>query len=349
LARRPKLQEVANLAGVSIGTASHALNNKRMVSPETRERVIQAATELGYKLPGVPQSSTFSRIKVLGALVKLTHALNPPIDAFSSYLLSSAERECHKRHISLLYAGVEVDANSVAQAWPSMLKDKQFDGLLIIGTFLQETILKIAEKTDKPIVLVDGYAPANYFDRVLTDNLEGAFNAVSYLIQKGHRRIGLIGSNANSYPSIRDRREGYLRALQTNGITESYIQESTLDSVAAYDATILLLRRCPEITAIFVCNDDTARGVVHAAHDLGRHIPGDLSLIGFDDLDPIAEMLSLTTMKIDISFMGAIGVRMLIDRIQNPDHVPMTALLGTRLVERQSVREFQGVSPVYKT
>ncbi len=345
MSRRPKLQEVANLAGVSIGTASHALNNKSVVAAETRERVIQAAAQLGYKLPRVPEVTARARVKVFGALVKLIYDLNPSIDPLSSYLLGSAERECHTRKISLLYSGMEVDERADVQTWPPMLHNREVDGFLIIGSFPQNAVMDIGRQTDKPIVLVNTYVSSSPFDRVVTDNFEGAFNAVNYLVQKGHHRIGLIGSNLNSYPSIRDRRDGYLRALQANQIHEVYIEDGTLDSVSAYQSTISLLRRAPEITAIFVCSDEAARGVVHAAHDLGRQIPQDLSLIGFDDLDPIAEMLSLTTMKIDITFMGSMAVRLLIDRIQNSEHAPITALLGTRLVERQSVQTLD-ITPI---
>jgi len=191
----------------------------------------------------------------------------------------------------------------------------------------------------KPVVLVDAYAPAQELDSVVSDNLHGAYNAVSYLVKQGHRKIGLLGSQPDGYPSIRERRKGYMRALKHHHIHESFIEDSPLIREAVYDAALRLLRRCPEITAIFACNDNVAVGVIHAAHDLGRDVPGDLSLVGFDDIDLASEIKpALTTVYVDKLLLGSTAVRLLRDRSEDPYRTCITATLATRLVIRDSVR-----------
>lgn len=334
---RPKLSDVAELAGVSLGTASQALNKRNGVAPETRQRVLNAAEQLGYfqqirGLGGRP-----STISTIGVLMKL-NVQEPSVNPFYSYVLAGAERECQRQNLSLMYANIEVDEYSKALAWPPMLLDQQVDGLMVVGAFLEETIADISQQAGMPIVLVDGYAFNNGYDMIITDNLNGAFNAVSYLIEQGHRHIGLIGSAANAYPSVRERRKGYTRALKLNGITETYIEDSPLDRDEAYRTTLRLLERAPQITAIFGCNDDTAIGCMRAARDMGRRLPEDLSVIGFDDIDLAQEIIPpLTTMHVDKVLMGAVGVRHLIDRASDPDRPTLTVTMGTQLIVRDSV------------
>jgi LacI family transcriptional regulator len=338
---RPKLQDVADLAGVSIGTASYALNNKSVVSPETRERVLQAARQLGYQLPArlspLPSEKSLTTI---GVLVKRHLGQSIPIDPFYSAVLSGAEQECKRYGLNLLYSSIAVDDLSNLIEWPTLFKDQQIDGWLLLGAFVPETMDQLAAYLDSYVVLIDAYvaAPLTY-DTIVADNVSGAYEAVSYLIKQGHQHIGLIGSTFNSYPSILMRREGYLRALKDHNIKSVYIEDSPLHSRCAYPATQTLLKRAPQITAIFACNDDTALAAMRAAHDMGYKIPDDLSVIGFDDQKMSAEIIPpLTTIYVDKMLMGVLGVRQLIDRRQNPERIPLTITMGTRLIVRQSVR-----------
>jgi LacI family transcriptional regulator len=174
---------------------------------------------------------------------------------------------------------------------------------------------------------------------VVTDNLMGAFHAVKYLIELGHRRIGLVGSTANGYPSIRERRKGYIKALRSAGIQDEFIEESPLSRAGGYNATSALLQRTPPISAIFACNDEVAMGAMNAAREAGRLIPDDLSLVGFDDIDLAQEVNPpLTTVHVDKVLMGVLAVRLLRDRAENPGRPALTTTLGTNLIVRESVR-----------
>lgn len=343
------LRAVAEAAGVSIGTASQALNHRPGVAEETRLRVLQAATALGYPvkmLSLAPKSS----ISVVGLLLKHDLDDRTPVNPFYAYVQSGVEAECRERGLHLMYSNIEVDAYSRPVHWPIMLSENRIDGLILCGTFIEAALDTIKRQQNIPLVMLDGYtANRQLCDRVLTDNFSGALMATRYLIENGHTRIGLIGSTENAYPSIRERRAGYREALRRAGITETFIEESALNRQAAYEATLSLLRRAPFITAIFACNDETALGVLKAARDLGLRVPADLSVIGFDNLALADEVTPrLTTMHVDKVLMGRLGVRQLLERARNSEMPAITTLLQAELVVRESVARVNHPQEVYR-
>lgn len=339
---KPSLRDVAKRAGVSLGTASNVLNDRGNVSEEARTAVIAAAAVLGYRLKTRISPESTSGLSVIGAIGKINDGELMAINPFYSHVLAGIERECQRYNMSLMFANIEVDKLNRPVNLPPMLSDKQIDGILMVGTFLQDTIQLIGNKIDKPLVLVDAYAPNGNFDSVLTDNINGAYRAVEYLIKQGHHKIGLIGSSANAYPSIRERRKGYLRALQYHKIPQTFIEDGLLNQSSAHRTTLALLTRTPDITAIFACNDEAAHGVYLAAKDLGRRIPQDLSVIGFDGTDLGLRMSPLlTTMHVDKNLLGSLAVHYLNERAENPERPVLTTLISTELITRGSVRNLR--------
>jgi LacI family transcriptional regulator len=336
---RATLRDVAQLAGVSLGTVSNVLNNRVNVSEETRDRVLRAAADLGYQHhPRMAMRSAAAGLAVVGAIGKANDGELMTVNPFYSHVLAGVERECQRMGVSMMMANIEVDAVNRPLMMPPMLTDHQVDGVLVIGTFLRDTIKLIGKRVNKPVVLIDAYAPGMRFDSVLSDNVNGAYAAVDYLIKQGHRHIGLVGSSAEGYPSVRERRKGYLRALKNHRIEQSYMEDGLLTREVGYHSTVALLRRAPQITAIFACNDEVALGVLQAARDVGRAVPGELSVVGFDDID-IARKLSpqLTTMRVDKMLMGMLAVRQLKERYENPEMPALTTIISTRLMVRDTV------------
>ncbi|MCS6774137.1 MAG: LacI family DNA-binding transcriptional regulator [Anaerolineae bacterium] len=331
-ARRPTLRDVARAAGVSIGTASQALNNRPSVQPETRERVLSAASALGYRVHHAHKQPSLS---VVGMLVK--HDPGAPLfNPFFSLVQAGVEQECRLQRLSLMVATIEVDASNRPVEWPRMVEDDSADGLLLLGANIEPTADALHRRLpDKPIVLVDSYAPGYHFDSVLIDNLNGAAQAVNHLIALGHRHIGLIGSNPASPPDILERRQGYINTLIKHGITRTYIEDSLMTREEGAAALHRLMARAPEVTAVFVVNDDTAIGVLHAALDMGLRVPEDLSIVGFDDIALASEVRPpLTTIHVPKVWLGRLGVRQLVARSQSPQHPQVTLGVATRLVER---------------
>jgi LacI family transcriptional regulator len=339
------LRDVADMAGVSIGTASQALNNRPNVAPETRTRVLEAAAALGYplKAPATPAANDTS-LAVLGMLTKHDHGLPLDTNPFYHRIQVGIERECRARDLSLMVSTIEVDPQNRPLEWPAMIREQRVDGLLLLGTYLDEMADQVQSQFSGPVVLVDSYAPSLPYDSVVSDNVDGAFKAVQHLLDLGHTAIGLVGSNLHdSPPSIRERRQGYHNALYSRGIAP-YVEESELSRPSAYAATKRLLARTPDISAVFACNDEAAMGVMDAARELGRHIPHDLSLVGFDNIELAKDLYPpLTTVQVHKAWMGQLSVQLLLERARYPEKPRTTTIVATQLVERESTARRVGV------
>jgi LacI family transcriptional regulator len=339
--KKPTFRDIAKQADVALSTVSQALNNRPGVSDETRQRVLEVATQLGYRQRIAADTVISPQLNTITLLTKRMNGGPVQINPFYSYVLAGAERECQRHNISLIYANIEVDEDSRAISLPASVLNQRASGAIIVGAFLEETIIEINRQAGQNIVLIDAYTSGkSAYDSVLIDNVNGAFEAVSHLIDCGHSHIGLIGSHPHSHPSILERREGYLKALRTHGIPNSYIEDSLLERDSAFEATLRLLQKNPAITGVFACNDNVAVGVINAAQKLGRNVPKDISVVGFDDIDLAREITpNLTTIHVDKALLGVMAVRMLRDRAESPGRPALTTILSTRLIARDSVQQ----------
>jgi LacI family transcriptional regulator len=324
---------------VSLATVSLVLREKPGVNDETRRRVLDAARALGYRKKPSPEVAQSQVVGQVGVLVKSRPDDLPQTNQFYAPVLAGIETACRRQRINLLYATVAVDADNHPQELPRMLLEDQLDGLLLVGAFVDTTITGIMQRRATPAVLVDAYAAENSYDSVVSDNFRGAYHAVRHLIQAGHRHIAVVGSLPNAYPSIEERRRGYVQALQDHGIAERYFADSHLTPHEAAAAAVNVLRAHPRISALFCCNDMTAIGAMQAAYGSGRRVPDGLSVIGFDDIDLSAHVLPpLTTMQIDKVAMGRLAVQLLTNRVEFPASGYVTTVLRPKLIERQSVQ-----------
>lgn len=347
MSKPARLADVARQSQVSLTTVSLVLRDKPGIRPETRARVLAAAQALGYQSPSYSQNGTYLRdgnsqrrsvpFRTLGVLIKSTADQVAGFNPFYSYVVAGIEQECSRNRINLLYATLAVDEYNLPVDIPIVLTEQEVEGLLLVGTFLDETLQRVLVKQSVPVVLVDAYSDFTY-DSVVSDNLRGAHQIVSHLIQAGHRHIGIVGSRPTAYPSIRERREGYLAALHDNGIAQNYFADCALDSDEAAQAAHDLLREHPQITALFGSNDDMAIAAMRSAQALGKRIPEDISIVGFDDIDLAQHVTpALTTMRVDKIGMGRMAVYLLRNRAQHADAERVTAQVSPRLIERQSV------------
>ena len=333
------LRDVAKVAGVSLGTASRALNNKSNVLPTTRALVVKAAADLGYRLQFRVPAFAASSMKTIGVAVKRDPGEIPRLDPFNYAILCGIEDECERIGLNLMYASLPVNDYSQATGWSPLLENGDFDGLVIVGVVFSDPALTRLIPRNIPVVLVDAFADTAC-DIVTISNKRSAYDAVAYLIGQGHTHIGLIGSSAvdPQHPSICERRQGYLKALTDHGLSTDYAEDCLLHAESAYAATIRLLERAPQVTAVFACNDDSAYHAIRAVRDVGRCVPDEVSVMGFDDSSiALTTQPLLTTMRVDKELMGATAVRHLYERAMNLDRPRITTVIGTRLVVRDSV------------
>jgi len=340
------LADIARRSKVSLSTVSLVLRDKPGIPQETRQRVFTAAKVLGYKRKlrsashqALPHTNA-SKLHNLGLILKSEPGLKPLINPFYSQVLDGIEETCRKRHINLLYATLPVDENNKPVDSPRLLSDNQVDGLLLVGAFVDETLAHVLGQKTLPVVLVDAYASKNHYDAVVSDNLRGASQAVSYLIAHGHRRIGLVGSHPNAYPSLQERRQGYFDALHIHGLTEFFCADSSQQIEEIKQAALALLAREPTLTALFGCNDHAALAAMQVLQAQGHRFPDDISVVGFDDIDLAHDAHpSLTTMHVDKLGMGRMAVHLLANRLEFPDSEAVTSVFSPRLIERDSVNK----------
>lgn len=341
MAKRPTIKQIAEQCDLSLSTVSLALRNKPGIPPETRQRVLETAKALDYRTKPAHNGNGKHHLTHIGVIVKSQPDDIPQANPFYSQVLAGIELACRQHRLNLLYATMPVNQDNVPVEMPRLLIEDRMEGLLLVGAFVDETLTHVLGRKQVPVVLVDAYSQTNEYDAVVSENFQGAYQAVSHLIQNGHRQIGLIASHPYSYPSLLERRRGYLQALQDHHIAETYIADCALDKEKAFDAATELLRQHPKITALFGCNDEVAIAAMRAAQSLNRRLPDDLSVIGFDDISLAEHVVPpLTTMKVDKIGMGQLAVETLLRRAAGgPETASTTTAIRPRLIERDSVRK----------
>ncbi|ELT7225201.1 substrate-binding domain-containing protein [Vibrio cholerae] len=329
------MKDIARLAGVSTSTVSHVINKSRFVSDEIAERVNNAAQQLNYAPSALARSLKMNRTKTIGMLV--TTSTNP----FFGEVVKGVERSCYHQGYNLILCNTEGD-NQRMKASINTLLQKRVDGLLLMCSTLEGERLDVFDRyPDIPVVVMDWGPILFASDKIQDNSLQGGYMAAKHLIECGHKEIGCITG-----PLIRHqaqmRYEGYKRALAEAGIAinPDWIVESDFECEGGYNAFEKLCERGKLPSALFVCNDMMAMGVIQAANQRGLRIPDDLSLIGYDDVH-IAKFMTpaLTTIHQPKYRLGKAAIDTLLYRLENPDTTAQVVQLEPTLVVRNSVRK----------
>lgn len=340
---RVTMSDIARVSGVSLSTVSLVLNDKPGLPPETRSRVLSVARELGYEIrtPSMVIAKPTS-LQTIGMMVKRAQgdSAPPSSNIFFSHVIAGIEAGCRQENISLLYSTLPVDENNNSLEIPRIIYDQRVDGLMLVGNYVDERLNIALRQRGIPVVLVEAYCCNGEFDSIIIENEEGAYNAVSYLIQHGHRHIAFLGSLPDSRISFRYRRQGYRKALSDHGIQDVYFGDCAHnDREQIIQTTQHLLKENPQITAILGCNDEVSIIAMHGVMELGKRVPHDISVMGFDNNANAENCFPpLTTVNVDKVGMGRLAVQLMINRAENPDQGFVTMRLHTTLVERNSVQ-----------
>jgi len=327
------IRQVAQEAGVSVGTVSRVLNNRPGVSETTRDHVLTVARDLGYALPRRSHLST-AAVTHLGLLNRPMHE-SLPANAFYADVLNGIEQVCLASHINISYSSLDI-VNGHLRSLPALAKDERISGLILVGAMSQAVVEAIVDSMHLPIVLVDNCFPHCTWDAVMTDNAHGAFQETELLISQGHRHIALVGGP--NHPSIVERRAGYAAALQKHGLTPMIVESTGLEMADGGQASVELLQRAPETTAVVCSNDQQAVGALRKLQELGYQVPADFSVVGFDDIN-LAQLTSppLTTIRVGRQALGQVATQLLLGRVSASERPAVKAVVGVTLVERASV------------
>jgi LacI family transcriptional regulator len=327
------------------------LNNHIYVKEEVRQRVLKAAKELGYLTPDANNQNTEPRpmnkqLREIGFVYySKVDPYGAPVNTFWSSMLHGAEREANKSNIKITYRSIGELAASPTSLLAA-INEMKLGGILLVGPAEAEVVRSLRE-TQLPLVLVDNYLPKTSVDAVVSDNFEGARQAVEYLLQMGHTRIAFIGGPTvmaarpvNQVFTIERRAAGYRTALLDAGIAVDYnlYEAGNLSVDGGYLACKRLLDKKASFTALFCANDATAIGAVKALREAGLEVPEDVSVAGFDNID-MAEHYhpALTTININKEGMGAAAVKTLLARAADPEAASATIMLEVELIKRESV------------
>jgi len=307
------------------------------VPPQLRQRIAGEIDATGYRPLEALQAEIGRPLRL--AIVFRTHrGDDPEANRFYVPIASTIALACANHGAEIVQATMGVDDRYEPLGITSTFSDGSCDGAFIIGTQLDVEAVDRIRAGKCPVVLVDGYSADDSLDSVVTDNVTGGRAAVEYLIAAGHHEIAMLGTEPGCYPSMLARREGYVEAIDAHGLRTHLIDT---DYVLA-DTTALLgldyVKRHPEVTAVFGANDLIAATFMQAARDAGYHLPADISLVGFDDIDLASLVMpSLTTLAIDKALMGRAGFALLAHRLEARVSEPIEAVVMPRLIERESV------------
>lgn len=338
---RVKLFDIAQASGVSLTAVSLALSDKPGISQETRMRVREVARAMGYRFRAAASLVPTKTIHTVGLLVKSGLQDEPHSNHFYSHVIAGIEATCRQMGMNLMFSTAPVDTENRPLEIPPMIGKSEVDGFLLTGLFIDDRMSIALDDRDCPVVLVDSYSARRLYSAIISDNILGAYQATEYFIQKGHRQIGFIGGHVNAYPSFRDRRIGYCRALEDHKIEHSYFADCYSNNrIEITAATIDLMQKNPGISAIIGVNDETAINAMYALIGQGVRVPQDVSVIGFDDIY-LAESVvpALTTMRINKQSMGRMAVQMLVNQIFQTEGDFVTSVFRPTLIERNSVAQ----------
>ena len=333
---RPRVSDVAAAAGVSPTTVSHALSGARAVNAETRERILAVARELGYVPDRVASDLRRRRTGVVG-LIGDDLAATP----FAGRIIEGARRAGLERDVLLMVAESGGDAEAEGDLVSRFLAQR-VDGLLIARMYHQR-VDRPAVPDDVPVVLVDAAPePGWQVDAVVPDEAQIATLACESLTRAGHRDIAYVGTTDESR-AARGRLIGVRSALGDAGIAldDGRLEFCTSDAAGGREAGGRLLDQSRPPTAIICFNDQIAMGVMQAAARRAIPVPAGLSVVGIDDLHPVADALDpgLTTVALPHDEIGRWGMTRLLDRIDGtaPPVGDGVHQLRGWLVERESV------------
>ncbi len=336
-AKRITRKEVAEHAGVSVAVVSYVVNDgPRPVSPETRVKVEKAIEELGYYPNELARSLSRQQTAIIGLIIP--SLLNPVF----AEIAESLARYCEAEAYQVMLGGTGRNHQKEV-AFAKSLRAKQVDGVVMIPSESPQEVLEPLQRAYIPTVVLEHDLPDTHC--IAIDDLQGGRLATEHLLSLGHRRIGMIKrkrSSALSHLRFTAFQETLLNA--DISLDPALVVESDAGQMAGYISMQKLLAQAQPPTAVFAHNDVLAMGAISAIYNAGLTVPGDISVIGYDDtvhanyFNP-----PLTTVKSPIADMGRQAGRTILELIQNDDPLPaQTVMLPVELIVRASTGPLKG-------
>jgi LacI family transcriptional regulator len=328
---RVTMADVAREAGVSSMTVSRVINDKGDVSRATRQRVLSVIERLDYRPSGIARGLATRRTGTLGLVVP--DVANP----FFADVARGVEHVAYAEGYNVFLCNTEEDPGRELAVLKS-LEEKRVDGLVVCSSRLDEDELRSVVTRHPTAVLVNRRLEGQAVHSVLVDDETGGRLATQLLVEAGHRAVGLLGGPPVSHSGCQ-RARGYRAALAEAGLANDlgWVRHCPPVVQGGQEAARELLSAYPWLTALFCYNDLVAIGVLQACADLGRQVPEDVAVVGYDDI-PLAALVTpaLTTCRVPRYELGAQAVRLLLDQIHGCSDGCDEVVLKPELVLRAS-------------
>jgi LacI family transcriptional regulator len=335
MTRRVTMSDVAREAGVSLMTVSRVVNGKGEISPATRDRVKDVIDALGYRPSGIARSLATHQTNTIGLVVP--DIANPFFSSMAQGVTSVANAEAFG---VLLCDCAERPERETAML--DVLDEKRVDGVLLAAPRSTTAQLQpVLERHPHTVIVNRVFENADDLSEltyVINDDKAGGTMATKFLLDGGHSRIGFLAGPRTSFGSMqRDR--GYRSALREAGLEyrRQYVQYCSPTVKGGWEIGERLLQDHPEISAVFCFNDLVAIGLLHCCRALGKSVPDDLAIIGYDDI-PMASWVTpaLTTCKVQFEEMGRAATQLLIGQISDSETACDNVVLQPTIIVRGS-------------
>lgn len=336
--RKVTLRDVAKASGVSVGAVSMALNDRDGVSEATRRRIMDAAKSLGY---GRSPSRDPRNASIVNVIIERL-PVSPTSDPFNKPILLGLQTAARRAGYRVTLEFVDPDEEPQAERWT---RDATAGIVLLGGGDLGPDWVRAASGSDVPVVMVDHFVPDLALPAVVADNVGGAYSATRHLLEMGHERVGFI-RGPSKYWTLSERMAGYLLAMQQANlpVDPRFIPPRVSHGEEkGYGEMRHLLALPDRPTAVFAVSDKTAVGCYRAVREAGLSVPGDVSVVGFDNIGE-AQSLDppLTTVDVSGENMGLVAFHRLLALMSDGgmgEAAPLKWTIPTKLVVRGSVRE----------
>lgn len=326
--RAPSMADVARHAGVSSQTVSRVSNGLTNVDDSTRDRVLDSMRALGYRPNGAARALKMGRFHTVGVIMFTLETLG------NVRTLDAIAVEAANADYSVTLMPVPDPTIGAVSGAYRRLTQQAVDGVIIIFEASLLDRVEISLPPGLPVVIIDSNAGSGY-SVVDADQALGARLATEHLLSLGHQQVWHIAGPRSSFSAVH-RADSWRATLERAGVTPPELQHGDWTTESGYRIGLDLGRRS-DVTAIFAANDQMALGAMKALHELGRRIPQDVSVVGFDDMDEArAFWPPLTSVRQNFREVGRIAMERLLAQIDDPQQPTGTTLIPTELIVRDS-------------
>jgi DNA-binding LacI/PurR family transcriptional regulator len=328
------MSDVAKRAGVALSTVSYAINGTRPISSETRQRIFTAMEELGFKPNAMARGLASKRSHIIALLFP---AIDRGLGFTEMEFVTNATEAARASGYNMVLWSSAMDTDELR----ALIQQELVDGVVVMEVHQHDKRVELLREMGTPFSLIGRCDDINGIDYTDIDFDKTVYDAIEYLAGLGHHKIGFLNQSQQAFD------EGYGPVLRTQASFEKAIKEFGLKGVsrfcrtntlAGYEIMNELIKRCPDMTAMVVMNERAIPGILQAISDRGWRIPDDFSLIVIVSSERIAEMAipHLTTSDSPSSEMGRMGVKSLIQKLEDQETTAQQVLIPCNLVVRGS-------------